>query len=238
MHVAVADIDLPSAESIAASLREQGGKSLAVRVDVSDRNSIQQLALTTQRELGGIHVVCNNAGVLVGGPMQEMTDADWQWLISVNLRGVVHGSEIFGAILADQGAGHIVNTASVGGFLAYPQMAIYCTTKFAVVGYSDALRQELAPKGVGVSILCPGKVRTNLAESDRLRPIGLGRTGGSSKVLLGGIEDGMDPQRVGDCVTRGIRDNAAYIFTHPEFRKRLQAHFDGIVAAFDCEEPA
>jgi NAD(P)-dependent dehydrogenase (short-subunit alcohol dehydrogenase family) len=77
MHVAVADIDLPSAESIAASLREQGGKSLAVRVDVNDRNSIQQLALTTQRELGGIHVVCNNAGVLVGGPMQEMTDADW-----------------------------------------------------------------------------------------------------------------------------------------------------------------
>jgi NAD(P)-dependent dehydrogenase (short-subunit alcohol dehydrogenase family) len=233
MHVVVADINLPTAETVAAALREQGAKSFAARVDVSDRNSLQQLALTAQRQFGGIHVLCNNAGVLVGGPMHEMTDGDWQWLISVNLRGVVHGSEIFGPILAEQGAGHIVNTASVGGFLAYPQMAIYCTTKFAVIGYSDALRQELAPKGVGVSILCPGKVRTNLAEADRLRPIGLGRTGGSSKVLLGGIEDGMDPQTVGDLVVRGIHANAPYIFTHPEFRQRLQAHFNEILAAFD-----
>lgn len=238
MHVVVADIDLPAAEAVVAGLCEQGGKSFAVRSDVSDRNSIEQLALTAQRELGGIHVVCNNAGVLVGGPMQEMTDADWQWLISVNLRGVVHGSEIFGAILAEQGAGHIVNTASVGGFLAYPQMAIYCTTKFAVIGYSDALRMELAPKGVGVSTLCPGKVRTNLAEADRLRPIGLGRTGGSSKVLLGSIEDGMDPLSVGECVVRGIRGNAAYIFTHPEFRKRLEAHFAEILESFDSGVPA
>jgi NAD(P)-dependent dehydrogenase (short-subunit alcohol dehydrogenase family) len=194
--------------------------------------------LTTQRELGGVHVVCNNAGVLVGGAMSEMTEADWQWLLSVNLMGVVHGSQLFAPILAEQGEGHIVNTASVGGFLAYPQMALYCTTKFAVIGYSDALRQDLAPKGIGVSILCPGKVTTNLAEADRLRPIGLGRAGGSSKVLSGGIEDGMDPREVGDHVVRGIGVNAHYIFTHPEFRKRLQAYFEGILTAFDSREPA
>jgi NAD(P)-dependent dehydrogenase (short-subunit alcohol dehydrogenase family) len=237
MHVAVADIDQPAAESVAASLRDHAAKSIAVRVDVSDRNSVEQLAETAQRELGGIHVVCNNAGVLVGGPMAEMTDADWQWLWSVNLMGIVHGSQVFAPILVEQGDGHIVNTASVGGFLAYPLMAIYCATKFAVIGYSDALRMELAPKGIGVSILCPGKVRTNLAEADRLRPIGLGRAGGSSKVLSGGIEDGMDPQRVGDCVVRGIRENAAYVFTHPEFRERLQAHFGHILEAFGSKEP-
>jgi NAD(P)-dependent dehydrogenase (short-subunit alcohol dehydrogenase family) len=233
MRVAVADIDLPAAETVAASLREQGGKSIAVRVDVSDRDSVRQLALTTQRELGGVHVVCNNAGVLVGGAMSEITEADWQWLLSVNLMGVVHGSQRFAPILAEQGEGHIVNTASVGGFLAYPQMAIYCTTKFAVIGFSDALRQELAAKKVGVSILCPGKVRTNLAEADRLRPIGLGRAGGSSQVLSGEMEGGMDPKLVGDCVVRGIHADASYIFTHPEFRERLRAHFDGILAGFD-----
>jgi NAD(P)-dependent dehydrogenase (short-subunit alcohol dehydrogenase family) len=232
MQVAVADIDEASAESIAAKLRDQGAKAIAVRVDVSDRISVEQLADTVVRQLGGVHVVCNNAGVLVGGPIEEMTEADWQWLWSVNLMGIVHGSQVFAPILAEQREGYIVNTASVGGFLAYPQMAIYCTTKFAVIGYSDALRMELAPKGIGVGILCPGRVRTNLAEADRLRPIGLGRPGGTSKVLTGGIEDGMDPQRVGDCVVRGIRENAAYIFTHPEFRERLKAHFDEIIGAF------
>lgn len=232
MHVCVADIDMPAAEAVAATLRDRGAEAMAARVDVSDRISVEQLAEMVPRELGGVHVVCNNAGVLVGGPMGEMTEADWQWLWSVNLMGIVHGSQVFAPVLLEQGEGHIVNTASVGGFLAYPQMAIYCATKFAVIGYSDALRMELAPKGIGVSVLCPGKVRTNLAEADRLRPIGLGRTGGSSKVLSGDMEDGMDPQQVGDCVVRGIRENAAYIFTHPEFRARLQKHFDEIVGAF------
>jgi NAD(P)-dependent dehydrogenase (short-subunit alcohol dehydrogenase family) len=234
MAVAVADVDRASAEETAAALRQGGARAIAVHTDVSDRKSVQDLAERVARDLGGVHLVCNNAGVCVGGRPLEHTEADWRWLLGVNLMGVVHGCHVFAPRLVAQGEGHLVNTASVGGLLAGPDLDVYCATKFAVVGFSEALRAELAPRGVGVSILCPGPVATRLAESERLRPRGLGASGGSSGVLTPLIEGGMDPIEVAKLVLAGVRSDAEYIFTHPEFRELLAQRFGRVLAAFDA----
>jgi NAD(P)-dependent dehydrogenase (short-subunit alcohol dehydrogenase family) len=234
MAVAVADVDLDSAEETAAGLRERGARAIAVHTDVSERKSLEELAERVQAELGGVHVVCNNAGVCIGGRPLENTQADWSWLVGVNLMGVVNGCHVFAPRLVAQGLGHIVNTASVGGFLSGPDLDVYCTTKFAVVGFSEALRAELAPRRVGVSILCPGQVATRLPDSERLRPRGLGPAGGKSGMLSPFIEGGMHPDQVASLVLEGIRNDAEYVFTHAEFRPILAERFGRVLAAFDA----
>jgi NAD(P)-dependent dehydrogenase (short-subunit alcohol dehydrogenase family) len=231
MQVVVADVDLPAAEKACAELRERGVRALAVHTDVSKRASVESLLERTLRELGGVHLVCNNAGVYTGGDPLADTEGDWRWLVGVNLMGVVHGCQVFAPQLVAQGEGHIVNTASVGAFLAAPELAIYSATKFAVLGFSEALRAHLAPKGVGVSILCPGAIRTNLARSDRLRPPEAGPAGGSSQRLAHRLEAGADPLEVGEHVLRGVREDAEYVFTHGEFRALVEARFQRVLAA-------
>ncbi len=232
MQLAVADVDLPAAEKACAELRERGARALPVHTDVSQRRSLEALLETVLRELGDVHVVCNNAGVYTGGDPLANSEGDWRWLVDVNLMGVVNGCQVFAPHLVAKGAGQIVNTASVGGFLPAPELDAYCATKFAVVAFSEALRTRLAPSGVGVSILCPGAIRTNLARSDRLRPASAGAAGGSSKVLAPMIEEGADPLEVGEFVLRGVRENAEYIFTHAEFRDWIEARFQRVLAAF------
>jgi NAD(P)-dependent dehydrogenase (short-subunit alcohol dehydrogenase family) len=234
LDVAVADIDVTGAEATAAELRESGVRALAVAVDVSDRESVTALADRAFEELGGVHVVCNNAGVIVGSAICDATEDDWRWLLSVNLGGVVNGCTVFAPRLVEQGqGGQIVNTASVGGFLAGPGLGLYCTSKFAVVGLSQSLRAELAPHSIGVSTLCPAAVRTQLIDADRNRPSELARSGGTAEMMRSAIESGIDPDEVGDFVVRGIRSDAAYIFTHPSFRDALEGHFQSVLAAFD-----
>jgi NAD(P)-dependent dehydrogenase (short-subunit alcohol dehydrogenase family) len=234
VRVAVSDVDESAASRVATSIRDGGGTAIAVRTDVSRRAEVEALAATTRSELGGVDIVCNNAGVLVGGPMLETTEDDWQWLLSVNLMGVVHGCQVFAPILLERGQGHIVNTASVGGFLSFPTLATYCTSKFAVIGFSEALQLELVPKGVGVSILCPGKVHSNLDNADQLRPERFANAGGTSKEL-GDLTDGMEPIEVGRHVIRGIRSNANYIFTHAHFQELFQQKFTNILEAFNLD---
>ncbi len=236
VHLVVSDIDVEAAERLAGTIREGGGKSIGVATDVAQRGAVEELATRTLSEFGGVDIVCNNAGVLAGGPMLESTEDDWQWVLSVNLMGVVHGSQVFAPILLERGAGHIVNTASVGGFLSFPNLATYCTSKFAVVGFSEALYMEIVPRGVAVSILCPGKVHSNLAAGDRLRPAHLTRVGSSSKEI-GDLREGMDPLEVGRHVVRGIQRDAAYIFTHGDFRELFEQRFTAVLAAFDATEP-
>lgn len=231
VRVVVSDVDLEAAGEVAGAIRDRGGTSLAVAADVSKREEVEVLASRTVEELGGVDIVCNNAGVLVGGPMLETTEDDWQWLMSVNLMGVVHGSQIFAPLLIERGQGHIVNTASIGGFLSYPDLATYCTSKFAVVGFSEALQMELAPKGIGVSTLCPGKVHSNLDNADQIRPDRFANAGGTSK-QLGDLSDGMPPLEVGQHVVRGILSDAPYIFTHQEFRELFNTRFQNVLAAF------
>ena len=229
--VVVSDVKLEAADKVASAIRGQGGTSIAVAADVSRRDDVEVLASRTVDELGGVDIVCNNAGVLVGGPMLETTEDDWQWLMSVNLMGVVHGCQVFAPLLIERGHGHIVNTASIGGFLSYPNLATYCTSKFAVVGFSEALQMELAQKGIGVSILCPGKVHSNLDNADQIRPDRFANAGGTSKEL-GDLSDGMDPIEVGRHVVRGIQSDANYIFTHDEFRELFETRFQKVLAAF------
>lgn len=231
VKVVVSDIDEDAAAEVADSIRGEGGTAIPVRTDVAQRSDVEALAKRTIAELGRVDIVCNNAGVLVGGPILETTEDDWQWLLSVNMMGVVHGSQVFAPLFLERGEGHIVNTASVGGFLSFSTLAIYCASKYAVVGYSEALQMELTPRGIGVSILCPGMVRTNLSSSDRLRPAKFAHAGGSSQEL-GDLSAGMEPIEVGGHVVRGIRDNAPYIFTHSDFRGMFQQKFDGVLSGF------
>jgi NAD(P)-dependent dehydrogenase (short-subunit alcohol dehydrogenase family) len=229
--VVVADIDEPAAEQTAAELRASGVRAASVALDVRDRASVDALADVALREMGGVDIVANNAGVFLRGPMSDTTEDDWQFVLSINLDGMFRVGQTFAAILRDRGSGHIVNTASVGGFLSSRECVAYAVSKFGVVAYSEALRAELAPLGIGVSTLCPGPIDTNLTTSDKLRPDG-DRRGGYSSGLEELVAGGMKPDDVGPIVVAGIRRNSAYIFTH-DYRQPFRQRFDAVLADFD-----
>ena len=232
-EVVLADIDRESAEKAAEELREIGRRSLAVETDVTCPESVARLAASVVDRLGGVDVLINNAGVYLGGEMREMTESDWRFVLDVNVDGVIRIGQTFAGILRDQGrGGYIVNTASVAGFMARPRGAAYGVSKFGVVAYSEALRLDLEPEGIGVSTLCPGPIATNLPHSDRLRKDG-DETSGASRVLQPMIENGMAPDDIGPIVLRGIRSNAPYIFTH-DFREEFARRFDTVLAGFDA----
>ncbi len=175
MHVVIADIDLPAAEKVAAEASALGVKALAVATDVTKRGSVEALAERVYGELGAAHLLCNNAGVAVFGQLDAMTDHDWRWVLDVNLEGVVNGLQAFlPRMKAQSGEKHIVNTASVAGIAAFAGLGVYVATKYAVVGISESLRAEGESYGLGVSVLCPGVVRTRIFESERIRPAALG----------------------------------------------------------------
>jgi len=232
MKVAVADVDEKAADAVASELRAGGARAIAVPTDVTKLTAVEALAERVESELGGAHVACNNAGVLLGGRMLEHTEGDWRWVLDVNVLGVVFGSQTFGRRFAAQGEGHIVNTASVGGLMAAPSLAPYTTSKYAVVGYTEGLRAELEPQGVGVSALCPGPVATALGGSERLRPPEHGSSSASSRVIDAGIADGLPPDAVGPLVVDGIRRNADYIFTERALREIVVRRFERILAVY------
>jgi NAD(P)-dependent dehydrogenase (short-subunit alcohol dehydrogenase family) len=228
-RVVVADVDIAAAERVAASLCEAGASARAEAVDVSDLDSVKRLADATVAADGAVDLVCNNAGVYVGGSIRELTPDDWRWVMSVNLDGVFHGCHVFVPLLLERGSGHILNTASMGGLL--PTSSAYSASKAAVVSYSEILRADLAPDGIGVSCLCPGAVRTELATCDRLRPAELDDAGNCSAVLEPMIRGGISPEEAGAMAVRGIQRNDAYIFTDPDLRPALQARFDRVLGA-------
>src|SRR5262245_36165494 len=238
MQLALLDIETGALEAASRALEAEAAKPLLVRADVSDPASLASAAEEVQRRFGRIDVVCNNAGVLAQGPLAESRARDWEWLVSVNLLGVAHGVRIFVPHLRAHGeGGHIVNTASIAGLTALPGLGIYSATKHAVVALSEALREELAPEGIGVSVLCPGGVRTRIHEAGRNRPAVLGgpdaspSTSDAQREVL--IESGMDPRLVGELVLRAIRANELYVLTHPEFRAAFAARAEAILAAYD-----
>ena len=231
MKVVVADVDEPAAKEVAESLCGSGAEAIAVACDVTQRSAVEGLAERAREAFSRIDVVCNNAGVLVGGDFLALTPGDWEWVFSVNVMGVVHGSTVFGALLSEQGSGHIVNTASIGGFLSGGELAPYTASKFAVVALTDSLRNTLADRGVGVSTLCPGPIDTALPSVDRLRPDSAGTAGGSSEAVAPMIAGGMDPDEVGPIVVRGIREGRDFIFTHPEMLAAgLQDRHESVMA--------
>ena len=158
-HVVIADIEDSPAATVAQELRQKGVRAIPVHTDVADPASLELLAARAYDEFGAVHILCNNAGVFIGGPLADTAPEEWAWLIAVNVMGVVYGVRAFLPRMRAQGAAaHIVNTGSISGLYPTPNQGAYTATKYAVVGYSERLRAELEPEGIGVSVLWPSGV--------------------------------------------------------------------------------
>jgi len=190
--VVVADVDERALTEAVASVRGRGGEALGVRTDVTELASVQTLADRAIAAFGKVHVLCNNAGVALWGGLATATHRDWQWVLGVNLWGVIHGVEAFvPRMIALKEPGHIVNTASMAGLVATRGLGIYNTSKYAVVGLSETLAKDLRPYRIGVSVLCPMGVATQIRESARNRPADLRNDAptAAEPVEFGGVPD-------------------------------------------------
>ncbi len=224
-RLVLADLDDSALARAATALAPSGAEVLTVRTDVGELSDVQALATAAERRFGAVHIVCNNAGVVVPGDLAHATHADWQYTLRVNVWGAIHGVETFVPRLLAQGAGgHIVNTASMAGLVGMRWLGVYSTAKFAIVGLSEALQRELADRGIGVSVLCPMIVQTGLTEnSARLRPAALRNPSDTALPpgdALGGST--IPVEEVARRVVRAIERNDFYVFTHPEQRQILQ----------------
>jgi NAD(P)-dependent dehydrogenase (short-subunit alcohol dehydrogenase family) len=169
-RLVICDIDDSGLAATADEVRRLGCEVIARRVDVADRQAMQAFAEAVHAEVAAVDVLVNNAGVAIGGEFLHTPLADWDWIVSINVMGVVYGCHCFiPAMLAQRRGGHVVNLASAAGYVASAQLAAYSTTKFAVVGLSEALRDELAPHGIGVTAICPGLINTSITRSARMR---------------------------------------------------------------------
>jgi NAD(P)-dependent dehydrogenase (short-subunit alcohol dehydrogenase family) len=231
-HVVVADIETGAAQTVAAELRAKGARSLPAQVDVADPASLEALASRAYAEFGVVHVLCNNAGVFIGGPLLETPPAEWAWLMAVNLMGVVSGLRAFVPRMRAQGGeAHIVNTGSISGLYPTPNQGAYTATKYAVVGLSERLRAELGPDGIGVSVLCPGGVATRISESRRNRHAAFGGPLETPPAVQN-RQGRMDPLDVGRLVVAGIKENRLYIHTHLDLKGWIEERFNHILADF------
>jgi NAD(P)-dependent dehydrogenase (short-subunit alcohol dehydrogenase family) len=239
MNIVVADIDRKAAAAAVEQLAAQQIKAVAVYCDVSERGSVRAAALEALAAFGKVHVLCNNAGVAVGGQLGTVGEHDWDWILDVNLKSVVYGTETFVPLIASHGeGGHIINTASMAGMISPPGLEPYSATKFAVVAMSEGWFMQLAPQNIGVSVLCPGFVRTRIHESGRGRQDkyggrgdvdpGLAREAAAQQVL-----SGIDPDIVGERVLEAVKVGELYIFTHPNMKAFAEQRFQMILAAFD-----
>jgi NAD(P)-dependent dehydrogenase (short-subunit alcohol dehydrogenase family) len=222
MDVVIADVEVDALDATAAELGVLG-----VRTDVADADSVAALADATLDRFGAVHLVCNNAGVGGGGLIKDLTLQDWQWVIDVNLWGVIHGVHTFlPHLLRNEDGGHIVNTASVAGLVAGPGIGPYNAAKYGVVAISETLAAELAADGapVGVSVLCPGYVRTNIFTSQRNRPEALRNEARKSAARAANEEiaqallaEGLDPAVVAGMVLDAVLAGQFWIITHPQY---------------------
>src|SRR5215510_12346904 len=230
MKVVMADIEKTALTSAADGLRRTGAAVLPTEVDVARPDHVERLAEETYKKFGATHVLCNNAGVAVLGAVHEHTLADWQWVLNVNLWGVIHGVRAFvPRMLAGGDEGHIVNTASMAGLTTAPFMSVYDVTKHAVVALSESMYKEFEATGtpIRVSVVCPGLVNTSIMRSSRNRPHELaeeGKAGPMAQAFGQNLADrltrGYPPSEVADQVLRGIREKRFYIVpAQPEVRE-------------------
>ncbi|MCX7620488.1 MAG: SDR family NAD(P)-dependent oxidoreductase [Acidimicrobiales bacterium] len=243
MKVAMGDIEQDALDAAAAELRDKGGDVMAFTVDVAAADEVDRFRDAVLESFGAVHVVCNNAGVGSGGLLWELSDAQWQWVVGVDLFGVVNGIRAFVPKLVAQNEGHVVNTASIAGMTSTPGMGPYNAAKHGVVTISETLFHELRMFGasnVGVSVLCPGFVRTRIAESDRNAPAELRssqagdpQAEGMRSLIQTMIESGIDPDEVARQVLDAIKNRRFYIFTHPESINWVRARFDAILEGKD-----
>lgn len=242
MKIVLADVEEPALARAAAELSAAGASVLAVCTDVSKAEDVEALARKALDAFGAVHLLCNNAGVGAGGTIWESTLADWQWVLGVNLWGVIHGVRVFVPImLAQDTECHVVNTASVAGLLAYHPSATYHVTKHAVVALSEHLHHSLAERGakIKVSVLCPGWVNTQIMDSARNRPPALQNAPGVEMTTPEGeaveaemrraAEAGLSAQAVAEQVFAAIRAEQLFILTHPELNQYIQQRAESIL---------
>ena len=242
MRVVLADVERDALERAAREMRDAGADVFAVRTDVAKLVDVEALAEAAIEKYGGVHIVCNNAGVGGGGPLPswESPMRDWEWTLGVNLWGVIHGVRAFVPRMLERGEeGHIVNTASVAGLIAGAGGPAYTVSKFGVVAYSEALHHELAFASGGkikVSVLCPALTNTRIIESGRNHPDGPPpepAAGTQERAMLdmirGIFAGGMPPAEVAAQVFEAIVNERFYVLTHPEHNGVIRARVDAIV---------
>ena len=238
MDLALADVDEVNLSSVQDEVLAKGVRAITLKVDVSNAQQLEIFRDQTLTRLGGVHVVCNNAGVSPLGAVWENTPADWQWILGVNLWGVIHGVRAFAPHLIKQDEGHIVNTASVAGLISPPGSGAYNVTKHGVVALSESLYHDLRERNskVGVSVLCPAYVPTGIVDSERNRPKDLPistkseATLAREAMLRKAVTSGkISADQVAQAVLAAIRDERFYILTHPRIKGAIQARMEDIL---------
>ena len=227
MRVAIGDIEAGAIDSTVGELGGDPQRVLGLQCDVRSVEDVQRLRDETVRRFGGVHLVCLNAGVAPVGRMLDTTLDTWNWVLDVNLRGVIHGVHVFGPLLAAQGSGHVVCTASAAGLSDTPTIGAYGATKHAVVGLAAALRGELAAHGVGVSVLCPGLINTRIFESERNRSGGIDDPSRHSPILKQYRElvaaSGAPPELVAETVYQAVLDKQFFVFPPSDLDALIEA---------------
>jgi NAD(P)-dependent dehydrogenase (short-subunit alcohol dehydrogenase family) len=244
-RLVLADIDGPKVEGVGRELTGRGTEVLTAQTDVSDPDQVSALRDAALARFGTVHVLCNNAGVLgpVGDPLWELPAVEWQRVMAVNLWGVLHGIQAFlPGMLAAGHPGHIVNTASMAGVTSGPMIPEYIVSKHGIVALSEALRAQLAARSapIGVTVLCPGAVSTELAhkEQARLTTAETGQAWAVAPEVIGKNSYGttLTPAEVAAAAIAGVRNDRLYVFTHPESRTRIEARLRPLLDDLDAGE--
>lgn len=242
MKVVLADVEAGALKQAEVELKASGADVLAVLTDVSQAADVERLAEQAFATYGAVHLLCNNAGVSAERTIWKSTLADWQWVLGVNLWGVIHGIHYFvPRMLAQESEGHIVNTASMAGFLSSSGMGIYKVSKFGVVTLSETLAHELAARDAKVkaSVLCPEWVNTHIMEAGRNRPSALQnapregqrvpKKSALEETVTKAIQAGIAPSQVAEIVFEAVRQEKFYIFTHPNTKRVIEERINGVL---------
>ena len=237
MRLVLADVEVDAADAAASALRGRGAQVRAVRTDVADPVSVESLARDVFATEGAVHVLCNNAGVCVEAPVAGGSDDDWNWLFAVNVHGARNVLRAFvPRMRAQGGAAQIVNTGSFNSLVPAGFLGIYSATKFAMLGLSECLRQELEPDGIAVATLIPLGVNTRLDQSQRNRPPGQAPNPQAMKSSEAALRAGQDPDAVGEAVLRGIREGARFIFPDGSMVGVLRAQLGAVLQAMEAAD--
>ena len=239
MRVALTDIEDAAIERTKAFFSDRDEDVLVMKTDVTDRDSMAAAREQTLEKFGKVHVVCNNAGIALNKNAADMNYKDWDWVLGVNLEGVVNGVTTFVGDIKSQGeGGHFVNTASIAGHHGMLGLSGYCASKFGVVGMSEAMRIDLAEDNIGISVLCPGPVATGIFNSERVRPDKYGGTEQAAYPIKEGARQSLEmetlePDLVGQMVLNAVLENRFYIMTHSEFQEWFKTRTDEIQDEYD-----
>ena len=241
MKVVLADVEEKPLAAAREALAGRGVEVIAVLTDVSKAAAVDALASRTFEAYGGAHIVCNNAGIGAGGLTWELSQNDWEWVLGVNLWGVIHGIRAFVPRMLAQGEGHVVNTASIAGLLSAPGMGPYCASKHGVVAISECLHHDLALAAGGkvkVSVVCPAWVKTNIADSERNRPSAFPKRPGGGQspaeqmmdgMVRQAIAGGIPPEEVAEQVLQAVLAERFWVLTHPKTKRAVEKRMQGIV---------